>query len=175
MATSRGGADIRQFIRGLPAQLERKVLRGAGRAGANVIADEARDRCISSEVRESIKVRVTTKEGSVSARILTKGKGAYIAPWLEYGTSEHFISVDASQRGGMSVGRINSKAKEGSLLINGQFVGSTVLHPGARPHPFLRPALDLKTEAAVAAAQGYINSKIGPTGIQGGGESADEV
>ncbi|HET7255566.1 MAG TPA: hypothetical protein VFJ46_17555 [Xanthobacteraceae bacterium] len=174
MVTVRGRDEVRRFIASLPGQFERKVLRGAGRAAANVIADEARDRCISSAVKGSIKVRVDAPEGRVLAKVQTKGKGAYIAPWLEYGTSEHFISVDASQSGGRTAGRINSLHKAGSLVINGEFVGDTVLHPGAKPFPFLRPALDVKAGEAIAAAQSYINSRISRSGITGSDEPAGD-
>lgn len=167
MPTVRGRSEVRQFIAKLPAEIERKLLRGAGRAAANVIAEEAKDRSISSEVSGAIKVKVSTSEGRIIAKVQVKGKGSYIGPWLEYGTSPHFISVDDSQRQGMSVSRINKRVKEGSLVIGGNFVGPTVFHPGARPHPFLRPALDLKGDAAVAAAQGYINSRVTRTGIIG--------
>lgn len=171
MATSRGGAEVRQFIRGLPLQLERKVLRGAGRAGANVIAADARERCISSEVQGAIKVRVATTQTTVTGRITADMGGWNLPLWLEYGTAPHFISVDNSQRGGISVKRINKDGAGGSLVINGQFVGDTVHHPGARPHPFLRPALDNKTSEAIAAAQGYINSRVSRDGITGADDS----
>jgi hypothetical protein len=46
-----------------------------------------------------------------------------------------------------------------------------VRHPGARPNPFLRPALDMKEGEAVAAAQDYITSRIGASGIT----ASDEV
>jgi hypothetical protein len=170
MPTVRGKSEVRQFIAQLPADIERKLLRGAGRAAANVVADEARDRSISAEVSAAVKVKVSTAEGRIIAKVQVKGPGAYIAPWLEYGTSAHFISVDDSQREGMSVSRINKANKEGSLVISGKFVGSTVFHPGARPHPFLRPALDLKGDAAVAAAQAFINSRVGRSGITGSAE-----
>jgi len=154
----------------LPAELERKVLRGAGRVAANVVADEARERSISAEVSAAVKVKVGAADGRIVAKVQVKGRGAYIAPWLEYGTSAHFISVDETQRQGMSVGKINQAHKKGSLVIGGNFVGSTILHPGARPHPFLRPALDMKGDAAVAAAQTYINSRVRKTGIVGAAE-----
>jgi hypothetical protein len=167
MPSVRGRAEVKRFIGQLPGEIERKLLRGAGRAAANVIAEEARDRSISDEVKGAIKVKVTSAEGQVIARIQVKGPGSYIGPWLEYGTDPHFISVDDSQRQGMSVAKINQEQKRGSLVIGGQFVGATVFHPGARPHPFLRPALDVKADAAIAAAQGYINNRVTPAGITG--------
>lgn len=169
MPTVRGKAEVRSFIAGIHGQAQ-SVLRGAARAAANVVADEARDRTRSSEVRGSIKVAVATEDSRVVAKVQTKGPGAYIAPWEEYGTAPHFISVDESQRRGMGVKTINKRVKEGSLVINGKFVGTTVHHPGARPHPFLRPALDTKEGEAIEAAQAYINARVQPSGINGGDE-----
>ncbi|WP_223799111.1 HK97 gp10 family phage protein [Sphingomonas nostoxanthinifaciens] len=173
MATIKGRADVARFFQQLPAELGRKVLLGAARAAANIVAAEARQRSISSEVTDAIKVAARREEGRVVAKVQVKGPGAYIAPWLEYGTDPHFITVDESQRRGMSVGKINRSHAEGSLVINGQFVGNTVHHPGARPNPFLRPALDAKEAEAIAAAQTYINARITREGITGPDEPED--
>jgi len=173
MATLKGRAEFSRFMQQLPDEM-RKVLRGAGRAGATVIADEAKARCISEEVRDSIKTAVRSSEDRVDAKIQTKGQGAYLAPWVEYGTDPHFISVDESQREGMSVGRINKLHAAGTLVINGHFVGTTVHHPGARPHAFLRPALDIKEGEAIAAAQNYINARITRSGIVGAADPEGE-
>jgi len=167
MPTVTGKAEVKAYIARLPAELEERVLRGAARAGADVVAADARNRSISSEVSGSIKVRTKKEPGRMLAIIQTQGRGAYLAPWLEYGTEGHFISVDDSVRGGMSISRINRQAREGSLVIAGHFVGSTVWHPGARPHPFLRPALDLNEAEAIAAAQSYINTRVTRMGIVG--------
>jgi hypothetical protein len=179
MPTVRGKAAVKSYIGRIPADIENKLLRGAARAAARVVATEAKDRTQSSEVRAAIKVSTRAPEaGRVIALVQTKGPGAFLAPWEEYGTAPHFISVDESQRGGMSIGRINRLAKDPdsnhSLVIGGNFVGKTVLHPGARPHPFLRPALDVKEAEAIAAAQGYINARVKPSGIVAGPEGEDE-
>lgn len=171
MAILRGKAEVRSYINGLPGAIN-KLLLGGARAGAKVIAEEAKDRSISSEVRDAIKVAAQVQDGRVVGKVQVKGPGAYIAPWLEYGTRPHLISVDDSQRRGMSIRTINRRANDQggnhSLVIGGNFVGSTVMHPGARPHPFLRPALDIKEGEALAAAQSYINARIKPSGIVGG-------
>lgn len=179
MATSRGKAEVLAFMNRIPAELEDRVLRGAARSAATVVADEAKERTQSSEIRGAIKV-ATRKEGRgrIVAKVQVKGPGAYLAPWEEYGTAPHLISVDESQRRGMSIGRINRLAKEPdanhSLVIGGKFVGKTVMHPGARPHPFLRPALDLKEAEAVAVAQSYITTRVRPGGIVGSDEGDAE-
>lgn len=177
MATSRGREEVRRFIGGVPKAIL-PVLRGAGRAAADVVADEAKSRSVSSEVTAAIKVGTKVAEGQVIARVQVKGPGAYIAPWLEYGTDPHFISVDASQRGGMSIRRINARANEeggGSLVIGGAFVGSTVWHPGARPHPFMRVSLDVKEAEAITAARNYIAARVGRNGIAAGDAGKDDL
>lgn len=180
MATMKGRSNVSAYLRQkLPEQLVSRVLRGAGRAGANVIAEEAKARAISDDVREAIIVRTRTKDHRVVVRITIKKGWAYSrALWLEYGTSPHFISVDDSQRQGMSIGRVNKQVREadgnGSLVIGGEFVGATVWHPGARPHPFLRVSLDLKKVEAVQAAQQFINANVTPSGITGQDQADDE-
>lgn len=180
MPTVKGREEVRAFLRSIPEALEKKVLRGAARAGGRVIAEEAKQRSVSSEVSDAVKVSTRqTEPGRVVAKVQVKGDGAYIAPWLEYGTNPHFISVADDQRGGRGIKRINSQVKaadgNGSLVIGGKFVGATVFHPGARPYPFLRPALDAKEAEAIAAAQGYINTRLAREGL-GGAEvpEADE-
>jgi len=180
MPKVRGRSEVKAFIGKLPGEIERKLLRGAARAAAKVVAEEAQARSISDEVSAAVKVgRTKVEPGRVVVKVQVKGPGSYIAPWLEYGTAPHFISVDDRQRAGMSVRRINQKVREaggdGSLVINGKFVGATVFHPGARPHPFLRPALDVKQGEAIAAAQTYINSRVSRRGIKPAEPESEDV
>jgi hypothetical protein len=171
MPTVRGKADVDRFIGRIPADLEQKVLRGAARAAARIVADEAKQRSVSREVSDAIITRSKSEPGRIVVKITVKPGWPYsVGNWLEWGTSPHFISVDESQREGRSVGRINKLAREGSLVIGGKFVGATVHHPGASPHPFLRPALDIKGGEAIAAAQTYINNRVTRSGIVGSAE-----
>lgn len=160
-----GGTDLAQFLAALPGNLERNILRGALRAGAEEYAEGARENCRSAEVRDTIKVTSRAEQGVVTAKVQTKGLGAYIAPWLEYGTDPHFISVDDEQSGGMTARKINRETKKGSLVIGGHFVGATVHHPGARPYPFMRPAVDMREAAAVAAIGSYIDMRLTKEGL----------
>lgn len=162
MATLTGRDAVSHYLASASDRLANSLLRGAGRAAVTVIADDAKMRCIDPDVAAAIKTSSRAADGVVTAKVLVKGKFAFRAPWLEYGTSAHFISVDDSQRRGRGIRRINDAAKEAgsshTLVIGGKPVGTTVLHPGARPFPFLRPALDNKRDEAVKAAQGFINA-----------------
>lgn len=169
-----GKDQVKRFMAQIPDELEKKVLRGAARAAGKVVADEAKDRCVSDRVASGIKVRTKREIGRVEAKVQTRGRYAYIAPWLEYGTDPHFISVADDQRQGMSVRKVNQAVKAGSLVIGGKFVGDTVLHPGARPHPFMAVSLDVKGAEAVRAAQAYINARVSRAGVTGT-EEGDEA
>lgn len=176
MPTVRGKAEVRAFVGSIPAKLD-GVLRGAARAGGKVIAEEVKERTPSSEVRDGVRIQTRKGDDQIKVTIDVKpGWARSLGTWLEYGTAGHFISVDESQRGGRSIGRINQLADEhgASLVIGGNFVGKTVWHPGARPHPAFRPALDTKEAEAIAAAQSYINTRISRAGIAGQSEGSDE-
>lgn len=174
-ASLKGGNGLQAFLASLPANLERNVLRGALKAGADEIAEGAREGCRSAEVREAIQTTSRLEKGLVTAKVQTKGEGAYLAPWLEYGTDPHFISVDEAYRGGRTVGRINrleraatTEGRDGpsrTLIINGKPVGSTVHHPGAKPYPFMRPAVATREAAAIAAVGEHIRAKLTKTGL----------
>jgi hypothetical protein len=175
MATSRGGSGVKRFMAQLPAQIESRILMGAARAGGAVVLTEAKARSISHDVDEALTMNAKRGAGQVTVKILVKpGWARSVGIWLEYGTAPHFISVDESQRRGMSVKRINTVGKEkGSLVIGGKFVGSTVFNKGARAHPFMRVSLDVKGAEAVAAAQAHINSRVRAGGIIGDADAGD--
>jgi Bacteriophage protein of unknown function (DUF646). len=169
MAKVRGKSEVRAYMDALPRQITR-MLRGAGKAGGQVIADEAKDRAASDEVAGDIIVKTKRDANRIVVTVTVRpGYNWFRALWLEYGTDPHFISVSESERKGRSIGRVNQQLREAggnaSLVIGGKFVGETVFHPGARPYPFLRPALDVKEADAVRAAQAYINASVSRRGI----------
>jgi len=190
MATRRSSASALRKLEQIPGLLVERVLPGAARAGAKVIAVEAKtllggkraDGGGGSKVliADAVKVRGRKRGGLIIARVLLDGPGAYVGRWLEYGTDPHFISVDPAYRDGMTARRINKRVKGGdtalhaTLMINGRPVGTTVYHPGAAAHPFLRPALDTKQAEAVAAAQAYIKSRVTRAGIVGSDGGSNE-
>lgn len=178
MATSRGKAEVRAYMAAAPKRLQ-SILRGAGRKGGEVFADYIKENTTSDEVRKDVRIKTKAEGTQIRTTVDVKpGWSRSVANWLEWGTSGHFISVDKSQRQGRSVGRINKLTKENdgnhSLVIGGNFVGDTVWHPGARPHPVFRPAHDLKEAEAIAAAQAYINTRVSRLGIVGGDAGDDE-
>lgn len=161
MAKVRGREAVKRYFAQLPKEIETKLLRGAGRAGGKVIADDVREHALAEEIRDNIILKTSSRDGRIVVKITVRpGWGYTLGVWQEWGTEPHFIKVAEGQRQGRSIGRINQLAKAGSLVIGGQFVGDTVYHPGARATPIFRPALDLRGADAIAAAQAYINSRI---------------
>ncbi len=85
-----GGLDLQAFLASLPANIERNVLRGALKAGADEIAEGARENCRSHEVRATIQTTARSEKGLVTAKVQTKGEGAYKAPWFPNGDKRYF-------------------------------------------------------------------------------------
>jgi hypothetical protein len=170
-ATMKGLSEALAALASLPENLERNILRGAVRAGAEEYAEGAREGCRSAEVRATIKVSTRAEPGVVTAKVQTKGPGSYKAPWLEFGTDPHFISVDPEISGGRTARRVNRLVEDGktgvadTLVINGKPVGKTVEHPGAQDFPFMRPAADTRGPAAIAAVGNYIGARLTKEGL----------
>ncbi|MCZ4340181.1 hypothetical protein O4H52_01085 [Sphingomonadaceae bacterium G21617-S1] len=176
---TKGFDEFEAFCGAFPNKLG-AMLRGGMRAGGQVIADEAKARCVDDEVAAAIGVgsaRINKSEQSVSVRIRVdpKKKGAFKARWIEHGTLPHFISVKeedkptATTRHGTrawSIGQINRSLRRGSLLIDGRFA-EAVHHPGAQEKPYLRPALDAAQGEAIAAVAQYVGDRLTKAGFDG--------
>lgn len=147
-----GAQALDDYLQQLPAKVERNVLRGALRAGALVVlpAAKANIHQISGDLARSLRVRTGAKAGRVRAVVQSKN---FEAPFVEFGTRAHTITAKGRK----------------SLSVGGLFFQS-VDHPGARPHPFMRPALDANAAAAVVAAAEYIKTRLA---VKNGLDTAD--
>lgn len=148
----RGLDELGRFLDQVPAKLERNVMRGALRAGMNLVKPVAQSNIhsVSGDLARSLKVRTDARNGRVTASLYTR---LFEAQFVEFGTKPHGIEPK------------NRRA----LVIGGLFFAS-VRHPGARPHPFLRPALDTQAQAAVLAVAAYIKARLA---AQAGLDTAD--
>lgn len=147
----KGLAELHKALQQVPEQLEKKVLRNALRAGANVMKKAAQDRVPvkSGALRKSIKVKTSARKGRyrLKATISAGDEDAYYAHMVEFGTAAHIIKP----------------AKKKSLFFGG-VAREQVEHPGAAPHPFMRPALDAASEAAVNAFAESVRRRLGKEG-----------
>lgn len=163
----KGGPELMQFLDQLPPKLEKNVLRGALRAGANVIRDEARANVPvkSGKLRRAIKTDTVTDGGLIKARVKLRGPHWFIGPFLEFGVAPHFIAAGDS---GLSARKLTQRLNRsggsnepgGAMKIGGQFVTGAVLHPGIPARPFLRPALDTRANEALRAVGAYMEQRL---------------
>lgn len=156
----RGLAELQRALDTLPAKIEANIMRGAVRAGTQVLAEAARANVPvrSGRLAESVRVgsvRIDKRTGRVVGVVRagklvgSKGKAkdkfadVFYAHMVEYGTAAHII-----------------KAPPGAKLnVRGIFL-SSVEHPGAKKRPFMRPALDTHGRAAVEAIAAYIRKRL---------------
>lgn len=175
----KGLAEIDEFLATLALKVQRNVLRGALRAGAKELEAAAKAELASNNsvktgaLRDSIKASVRVKRGVPTATIRAGSKEAYYAHMVEFGTVAHLISVKDGPtrllRSGktkqISVRTLNRAIKRGSLRIGNKLIGVTVEHPGAQKKPFMRPALDKGTPAALRAFRTYLYKRLNKVGL----------
>ncbi len=180
MPTSKGRETVRRYLQKTQTELRNSILEGAARKMANVVAEKAKQNLGGKTasngagrkvlIANTVKVK-TKRDGSlIRSTVYLKGEGAYVGIWLEWGTQPHFISIDPEFSRGRTVRRTNEldsdARKQGrpdpsrSLFINGRAVGKTVYHPGAAPHPFLRPAFDMMENEARSEGMKYIIRRL---------------
>ncbi len=179
-----GLSDLMKFFDELPAKLQNNVMRGAMREGANVVRQEAKNMApiatpssngakkyghYRGALRDSIKVSTRSRAGKVSAVVSAGGKNkrgadVFYVHWVEFGTAAHFIKAKAN--GKNYAGRLNYQGRKngGALSINGKMYAS-VFHPGSRPKPFMRPALDSRAQQAVVAVGEAIKRRLTKQGL----------
>ena len=159
----KGLAELQRFLDQLPAKLEANVMRGALRAGVQPIKAAAVSACpvgppsasgakkyglYAGALRDSIRISSRRKLGQVSAAVKVGGKRKGVNVWYA-----HLVEFTGARQHAIK-GRLF-----GSLFIGGAFVNA-VDHPGMRPRPFLRPALDAQAQSAVVAAGEYIKTRL---------------
>jgi HK97 gp10 family phage protein len=172
----KGGRELLAALQSLPGKIERNIMRTALREGAKVLKAEAQTHVPvrHGDLRRSVRVKVRTKGSTIIASVTAGNEKAWYWRFVEYGTGPHWISVREGDRPwrntrrgpkAFSIRTINRMAQRGSLKIGENFVGSSVAHPGAKATPFMRPALDTKARAAIAAAVATVKRRLTKEGI----------
>lgn len=151
----KGGKELQQFLDQLPAKIERNILRSALRQGANEIKEEAKRQLASNGsiktgvLADGLKVSTNAKNGKIKASLKARGKHAYIANWLEFtGAAPHIITP--KKKKALKIDQLEVRSAE---------------HPGFRPKPFMRPALEGKSAAAIQAVGEAVKKRLTKQGI----------
>ena len=149
-----GGKALAKMLSELPLKIERNIMRSALRAGASVIAAEARRNVPTDtlELKRSIRTSSNAKRGVVEANAVVgnrKTKKGWYATFVEFGTAPHLI------RAGKNKPALSFRDRNGIwhrvLEVN---------HTGAQAKPFMRPAFDSKGEEAVKAVADKIRERL---------------
>lgn len=149
-----GGKALAKALSELPLKIERNIMRSALRAGASVIAAEARRNVPTDtqELKRSIRTSSNSKRGMVEANAVVgnrKSKKGWYATFVEFGTAPHLI------RAGKNKPVLSFRDRNGVwhrvLEVN---------HTGAQAKPFMRPAFDTKGEEAIKAVADRIRERL---------------
>ncbi|BBB65910.1 hypothetical protein UNDYM_1657 [Undibacterium sp. YM2] len=146
----KGGDELQKFLDQLPAKIEANIMRSSLRAGAKVILDAAKENVPveHGDLRASLRISTRSKRGVVTATVKAGSKKAFYWRFVEFGTAAHGI-----------------KPKKAASLLFGNVFAESVLHPGARAKPYMRPALDTQAGAAIQAVGEAIKKRLTKQGI----------
>jgi hypothetical protein len=145
----KGQIELERFFDEVPGRIQKNILRGAMRAGAQELRDAAQENLRRNGSVKTGKLLMGLEVGTrvngdvVTGYVRTTGEHAFIGPLLEYGTRPHTIT-----------------AKNKGLLFFGGLFAKNVRHPGFRPKPFMRPAVDTSGAAVLNASSEYFEGRM---------------
>ena len=161
-----GLAQLQEAMRQLAPKLQQNVMRAALRAGAKVIAVQAK--AIApvegantyskykvtlgwkpGALEKSIRINAKIVGDTIVGRVMAGSKVAYYANMVEKGTSAHWERPKGAK----------------SLFIAGLYK-EAVYHPGARANPFMKIALDSQAQKAAERVGEYIRGRLTKEGIE---------
>lgn len=146
-----GGAQLDDLLQTLPAKLQKNINRSALRAGAAVLLPEVQQRIPvdSGQLRASARITTRARGATVSASVKVGNFVAWYAHLVEYGTQAH-IERPRETGGAMQFGGVTTRE---------------VNHPGTRPQPFMRPAIDQRFPEVVQAVTNKIRERLTKQGL----------
>lgn len=145
----KGQSELERFFDEAPGKIQRNILRGAARAGAQELREAAQDNLRRNGSVKTGKLLMGLEVGSradgdvVTGYVRTTGEHAFVGPILEYGAKPHVITP-----------------KNGGLLFFSGVFAKSVRHPGVRPIPFMRPALDTSGSVVLSSVGTYVEARM---------------
>lgn len=140
-----GLSELRDALDQFAVNVEKKMLRGALRAGQKIILTAAQQNVPvdSGALRDSLRISTSARGDTVKATLKAGNKTAWYGHMVEFGTTQHYI-----------------RPKNAKSLFLAGLAREAVDHPGAQKKPFMRPALDNNAEAATRAFADYLAARI---------------
>lgn len=174
-----GLADLHKMLQDLPGKIEGNIMRGALRAGQKVFQQAAQQAVPveHGDLRKSIKIkfiRKSQKYGWVRMHLKAGDKTAWYAHLIEFGTASFYTGkgktvgkpyiIKAKDEGGKELEtkikrRITKGKSPSALFFQGKMI-QKVIHPGIKPNPFMRRALDENQSRALEATADYIRKRL---------------
>jgi HK97 gp10 family phage protein len=144
-----GGRQLDDLLQTLPAKMQKNINRSALRAGAATLLPEVKSRIPvdSGQLQASARITTRAKGATVSASVKVGNFVAWYAHLVEYGTQSHV-----------------ERARDGAMQFSGVTVRE-VNHPGTRPQPFMRPAIDHAFPQVIAAVTAKIRQRLNQQGL----------
>ncbi len=173
-----GLKELNDILKSLPEKIEKNVMRGAMRAGQKVMLDGAKlnlgtiTKQDTGLLEKSLRIRFNRKSGKfgwLRSYLIAGDENAYYAHMVEFGTVAHYISIKKEARLSRNtrkgkkdygISMINEMVNRGSLKIGQHFVGTSVVHPGSKPKPFMRRTFDGYSSSALSATVEYLKKRI---------------
>lgn len=145
-----GGKKLDDLLKTLPAKVQKNVMRSAVRAGLVVYRKAVKERVPVQlgELKKSVRVSMKVKDGVLTGSLKAGNRKAWYAQLVEFGTRPHKI-----------------QPKDAKALEIGGAVVEEVEHPGAAPHPYMRPGADASHAAALAAVVSKLRERLTLAGL----------
>lgn len=140
-----GLAELQKALDTFAVNVQKKVMRGALRAGQKVILDQARANVpvASGDLRKSLRISTRMKGAMATATLKAGSKKAFYAQMVEFGTAAHLI-----------------KPKNARALFFFGNASAAINHPGSKKKPFMRPAFDARAQASIEAFADYVRKRL---------------
>jgi HK97 gp10 family phage protein len=160
-----GLSELDKKLEALPGKIQRRALRKALLAGADIIRDEARATVrrksgklaaaiessaslsiASADDREFLNAAGVSASDAAIAIVSVRGGPARRAHLTEFGAAPH-----------------EERPKKKKVLADpatGEIFGRVVKHPGSKAYPFMRPAFDTHAEDALNAIVEVLRDEV---------------
>jgi len=161
----KGLAELDKLLKELPTIIERNVMRAALRRGQETMLNAAKTNLqkngsvVSGELLRSLRIshkRKSEKYGWVRYHLIAGNKKAWYSHIVEYGSGSFYAGTGTRSK--KQPYRITAKKKQYLLIAGGKYVKS-VMHPGARPAPFMRPAWDTTNQQSLNDMAEYVKTR----------------
>lgn len=156
-----GLSKLEEGLKSLPDKLAKKHLMASLKKGLQIV-QRAEQKAVShrtGKLSESISIYTRTRNkmpGAVievgvkplARKLKAWGKPTNLASLVEFGTQPHTIPKEGK--------KVNPKM---SVHFSGNWY-SHVHHPGAKPHPFINPAIDSNIERVIYAVEDELGNRL---------------